>query len=133
MHNKIRYKIGQEIIANSFNGPKIKGIYRGKNAGLGVSVFGSPVDSTDPPKLWKCVSLSIEPVNKPKPQETRGAKPKLKLGDPCYGYTTSHTKIVGFFIQCDAKMAWVRGWPEGRIRFEGPEAFHVLRESLRRC
>jgi hypothetical protein len=133
MHKRIRYKIGQEIMAHSLTGVKIKGIYRGKNTQVGALVYGSPVNSTDPPKLWKCASLSLEPVIKPKSYETRGAKPVLKLGDPCESYTKNQVKIIGFFIQYDAKMAWVRGWPEGRSRFEAPEAYHVLRESLRRC
>lgn len=131
MSEKVRFKIGQVVIANSFAGPKIKGIFRGKNISFGALVWGSPINSDDTPSLWKCAALSIEPVKSPKPYETRGAKPNLKQGDPCTSFTSNHVKISGFFVQYEGQYAWIRGWPEGRSRFESPEAFRVLRESLR--
>lgn len=131
MYRKARFVYGQRVTGQSTCGKTIIGTYRGVRSSFGMLILGLEVGTSGTPKLWPCLSLTVQAINPKAQSPARFLKPiKLVSGDSCRGVTKNGKKIVGIYMQKELEFAWIRGWEADSNRLAPQQAYKVLFSSL---
>lgn len=128
MPRKPYLKVGQPVIANTFDHKEIIGKYHSRANSFGVYVMGKPRGTNEPDRLHKCMALTIRPY---KISQVIPTVNKINRGEYVSAEATNGQTVTGFLVQTEGKQAWVKGWIDGVSHFEPQQTYKVKRDSLR--